>query len=149
MTDKEESPVRIKIITLEDEDDELSTAVGQLISSSEGKDIMKRLMKKAYYKNQLALEKGESFARIDYTFQKIKRSQIADYIEKTIVKKGVKHHIISIPKQLLIIPLNYTTEELQELRKLDEPGKIKKFFKGGIKFTALGFTSFVAFFCHA
>ena len=137
--EKKEETLLIKIITLEDEDDILSNAIGTLISTKQGKDIINKLYKKSYYKNQLAKEKNESFARIDYSLQKIKASEMANYTNKAIVKKGVKHEIISIPKQLLIISIGFPKEELQE------PGALKKLFRKSIKFTAIGIVTFGTF----
>lgn len=139
MDDNTKETILVKIITLEGEDDELSNAIGTLIASTAGKDIINKLYNKAYYKNQLAQEKGQSFARINYTLEKIKVSEIAEYIKKTIVKKGVKHEFISIPKQLIIIPIGFTREELEK------PNALKKLFRNNIKFLTIGIVAFGTF----
>jgi len=132
---EENTVVIVKIVTFEDE--QLADDVGHLIATKGGRNIIKRLLEKPYYKQELANKEKQSFAKTEYHLHRIKRAHLAEYLQKPIVKKGDKHEFISIKKQLIIIALNYTREELEK------PGALKKLFKNTIKFTVIPIATFL------
>lgn len=136
MSDKESIEVPIKIISF---DEPIAIKdFGNLIRSENGRKIIEALLKEPKYKNQIATELNIKYNVTEHHLNKIQELGFTDLSRKQIVKKGVKHNHLEITKQLVIIPIGFSKVELQK------KGALRKIFRNGIKFTAIGIAALIS-----
>ena len=118
---------KIKIFYSEDEKLKM---LGELLSNKSSRDILKLLIHKEMYTNEIAKKLELRVNLVIHHLQKMESIGLLEITNKKIIKKGEEHRFFRIPYGMLIVP-NGSKEMLGN-------GFFKKFFKNGAKFMAIG-----------
>ena len=127
---------KIKIFSSEDEKLKL---LGELLSNKSSRDIIKLLMGKEHYTNEIANKLDLRPNLVIHHLKKLEELGLLEIRNKRIVKKGNEHRYFRISPNLFIAP-NYNQEEMEE------KGTLKKIFKDGIKFMSVAIAAITSFF---
>lgn len=127
----------IEVIT---DDDETLKTLGELLSNKTSRDLLKFLMHKEAYKMKISDELGVPFSLVEHHLKKMEKLGLVKITNKQIVKGGVLHKTYKITATGILILLNNTKEEIKER------GTLKKIFKEGVKFTAVGIAGVITWF---
>jgi len=125
--DYDEDFHKIKVFSSEDEKLQM---LGELLSSKSSRDIIKLLIEKEMYANEISSRLGIKFNLIAYHLKKMENIRLVSITEKQIVKKGKMHKFYKINSGIFLLP-----SHKEEVR---DNGFLKKVFREGIKFTAVG-----------
>ena len=118
-------------------DDDLKS-LGELLSNETSRKIIKNLMEHEMYTNQIATKLDMRVSLVIHHLKKMEALGLLNITDKKIKRKGENHRFFKMDSDIFV-SLNNTKEEVKE------KGILKKIFKEGIKFTALGLTSITAF----
>lgn len=118
---------KIKIISSEDEKLKI---LGELLSNKSSRDIIKLLMNKKMYTNEIATKLDIRISLVIHHLRKLEELELLEITHKSIVRKGNKHRYFKMIPNLFLLP----TQSKEEIHK---NGFLKKFFKDGIKFVAV------------
>ncbi len=125
-----------KIKVFSSEDDKLKV-LGELLGNKSSRDIIKLLISQEMYVNQIAKKIGLQPNLVLYHIQKMELIGLVEVTAKQIIKKGEEHKFYKIPIGMLIFP-EKTHEDTTNCT-------LKKFFKDGIKFVAIGIVATVSY----
>lgn len=128
-------PVDNTKIKVFDSDDDSLKILGELLSNDTSRKIIKALIEKEMYTNEIAVTLDIGVSLVIHHLNKMQEIGIVDINHKQIVKKGNEHRYFRVIPGLFVMP-NESKEAIQE------KGTLKKIFKEGIKFSsifALGF----------
>ena len=131
-----------------DDDDEFTTKVftnddhslkllGELLSNQVSRDIIRLLIEKEMYANEIASKLDIQFSLISHHLKKMEELGLLFINEKKIIKKGQLHKYYKINPGIFVLP-NYTKD------RIEEKGLLKKIFKDGVKFASIGIAAFVS-----
>ncbi len=125
-------------------DDEKLKKLGELLSNQSSRDILKLLIDKEMYTNEIAEKLDLRVNLIIHHLKKLESLGLLEISEKQIVKKGNKHKFYKMIPNIFITPS-------QPKGGIKEDGFLKKNFKEGIKFLAIGVaatSSFIIYKSH-
>lgn len=136
---KEENAENFGEIKIFSSDDEKLKILGELLSNKSSRDIIKLLIDKEYYINEISDKLGLRVNLVIHHLKKMEELGILLITEKKIVKKGINHRYFRINPYFFVIP----KESKDEVKSNDT---LKKFFKDGIKFSIVVFTGLLTWF---
>ena len=136
--DYDEDFHKIKVFSSEDEKLQM---LGELLSSKSSRDIIKLLIEKEMYTNEIAKKLDLRVNLVIHHLRKMEEIGILEIKNKKIVKKGNEHKHYKI-NSYFFLALSRNDEEIQEKRTL------KKIFKNGIKFASIFFAGVIPIFIH-
>lgn len=125
---------KIKVFSSEDEKLKI---LGELLSNKSSRDIIRLLIEKEMYTNEIAKKLELRANLIIYHLQKMESIGLLEITNKKILRKGEEHRFFKIPSGMLIVP--------NESNEIAKNGFLKKIFKEGIKFVAIGFATIISF----
>ena len=125
---------RIKVFSSEDEKLKI---LGELLSNKSSRDIIKLLIDKEMYTNEIAKKLELKISLVIHHLQKMESIGLVEVSNRRIIHKGEEHRFFKIPPGMLIVP-----NESEDIKK---NGFLKKVFKQGIKFAAIGFAAIISF----
>lgn len=117
---------KIKIFS---SDDDKLKILGELLSNKSSRDIIKLLIGKEMYINEIAKKLELKVSLVIHHLQKMEAIGLLEITNKNIARKGDMHRFFKIPSGMLIFP-KQSEEEVNN-------GVLKKFFKEGIKYSFL------------
>ncbi|CDI06259.1 ArsR/SmtB family transcription factor [Candidatus Nitrosotenuis uzonensis] len=118
-------------------DDEKLKALGELLSNKSSRDIIKLLIDKEMYTNEIANKLDMRISLVIHHLKKLNELGLLQTTNKEIIKKGIKHRHFRVNSTLFLL-LNETKENIED------NGVLKRIFKRGIRYSVLG-----AFFTFA
>lgn len=128
---------KIKVFSSEDEKLKM---LGELLSNKSSRDIIKLLIEKEMYTNEIAKKLQLQVSLVLHHLQKMEAIGLLEITNKKIIRKGEEHRFFRIPPRILLIP-NTENNDLIRDRFLI------KFFKSASKFAIIGlvaaFTSWI------
>lgn len=122
-----------------DSDDKSLKILGELLSNDTSRKIIRMLIGKECYTNELATKLDIRVSLVIHHLKKLEELGLLDINHKQIVKKGNNHRYFKINAPFLIIP-DKTKEELEE------KGILKKIFRDGITFFGFGCALVISWF---
>lgn len=121
---------KIKIFS---SDDDKLKILGELLSNKSSRDIIKLLIGKEMYINEIAKKLDLKVSLVIHHLQKMEVIGLLEITKKKIAREGETHRFFKIPSGMLIFP-KQSEEEVNN-------GVLKKIFKRGIKFAIIGFVA--------
>ncbi|WP_067958259.1 winged helix-turn-helix domain-containing protein [Nitrosopumilus sp. Nsub] len=131
----EQGDVSKKIKVFSSDDDKLKI-LGELLSNKSSRDIIKLLIDKEMYTNEIAKKLELRVSLVIHHLQKMESIGLVEITNKKITEKGEEHRFFRIPNGMLIAP--------NESYEIKENGFLKKIFRDGIKFAVIGISAFIA-----
>lgn len=126
-----------KIKVFSSDDDKLKI-LGELLSNKTSRDIIKLLIDKEMYANEIARKLELRRNLVIHHVCKMEAIGLLEITNKKIIRNGEEHRFFKIPRSMLIVP-----NESTEIRK---NGILKKIFKDGIKFVSVGIAGIITWF---
>lgn len=126
-----------KIKVFSSDDDKLKI-LGELLSNKTSRDIIKLLIDKEMYANEIARKLKLRRNLVIHHVRKMEAIGLLEITNKKIIRNGEEHRFFKIPRSMLIVP-----NESTEIRK---NGILKKIFKDGIKFVSVGIAGIITWF---
>lgn len=137
MEENEENGKNVDKIKVFSSEDEKLKILGELLSNKSSLDIIKLLIEKEMYTNEIAKKLNLRVNLVIYHLKKLEELGLLKITHKTIVKKGNDHRYFRmIPN--LFITVNETKGDL------DKKGILEKIFKEGMKFATIGIAGLVS-----
>ncbi|MCE9653562.1 MAG: winged helix-turn-helix domain-containing protein [Nitrosarchaeum sp.] len=126
---------KIKVFSSEDEK---LKSLGELLSNKSSRDIIRLLIDKEMYINEIAKKLDMRVSLIIHHLQKMESIGLLEITNKKIAQKGEEHRFFRIPHGMLIFPekSEYETNN----------GLLKKIFKKSVKFMVIGMVAFSYWF---
>ncbi len=124
---------RVKIFA---SDDDLKS-LGELLSNETSRKIIKNLMENQMYTNEIATKLDMRVSLVIHHLKKMEALGLVEIINKKIKRKGEKHRFFKMNSDIFV-SLDKNKEEIEN------QGILKRIFKDGIKFTAIGVVSFIS-----
>lgn len=125
---------KIKIFTA---DEEKLKMLGELLSNRSSRNIIKLLIEKEMYTNEIAKKLELRVSLVLHHLQKMEVIGLLEITNKQIIKNGEEHRFFRIPARILLMP-NTGNEEIVRDRFLI------KFFKSATKFAIIGLAAFTS-----
>lgn len=116
-------------------DDEKLKILGELLSNKSSRDIIRLLSENEMYTNEIAVKLDLRPNLVIHHLQKMKSIGLLEITNKKITRKGEEHRFFKIPSGIFIVP--------NESKNIKENGLLKRFFKNGIKFVAIGIAAVI------
>ena len=116
-----------------DADDKSLKILGELLSNNTSRTIIKALMEKEMYTNEIATKLDIRVSLVIHHLKKLEELGLVDITRKQIVKKGNDHRYFKISQRLFIVP----DMDKHEIKK---SGLLERIFKNTIKLSAIAFT---------
>ena len=118
---------KIKIFSSEDEKLKL---LGELLSNKSSRDIIKLLIDKEMYTNEIVKKLELKVSLVIHHLQKMQSIGLLEITNKKITRNGENHRFFRIPTGMLILP--------NESKEIIDNRFFKGIFKTGMKFVAIG-----------
>ena len=118
--------------------DENLKEFGELLSNQTSRSIIRALIEKEYYKNELAEKLDMRLSLVDHHLKKLEALNMITVSEKQIAKKGVRHRFFKINSEIFISNSSKNSRHDEQT-----PQRI---FKNGVKFTSIAIASGLAYF---
>ncbi|QLH07090.1 ArsR/SmtB family transcription factor [Nitrosopumilus ureiphilus] len=118
-------------------DDYSLKLLGELLGNQVSRNIIRLLIEKEMYANEIANNLGIQFNLISHHLKKMGDLGLLSVNKKRIVKKGTLHKHYKMVPGIFVLP-NHTKD------KMEEKGFLKKIFKDSIKFTVIGIATLVS-----
>ncbi|CAE6494295.1 MAG: winged helix-turn-helix domain-containing protein [Candidatus Nitrosotenuis sp.] len=119
-------------------DDEKLKALGELLSNQSSRNIIRLLIEKEMYTNEIANKLDMRISLVIHHLKKLNELGLLQITNKEIVRKGVKHKHFRVNPSLFLL-LNETKENIED------NGLLKRIFKRGVRYSVLGvFFAFAA-----
>ena len=118
-------------------DDNLKS-LGELLSNETSRKIISALMESEMYTNEIATKLDLRVSLVIHHLKKLEELGLVEIENKKIKRKGEKHRFFKMNSDIFV-----TLDKNKE--DIDKKGILKRIFKEGIKFNALGFVSMMAF----
>ena len=125
--DHDEDFHKIKVFSSEDEKLKI---LGELLSNKSSRDIIRLLIDREMYVNEIAKKLELKVSLVVHHLQKMEAIGLLEITNKKITQKGEEHRFFRIPSGMLIFP-KQSEEEVNNV-------VLKKIFKDGMKFAAIG-----------
>lgn len=120
-------------------DDEKLKMFGELLSNKSSRDIIRLLIEKEMYTNEIAKKLDLRPNLVIHHLKKLEELGMLGTTNKRIVKQGNEHKYFKINSNLFL-SLNHTKEELEK------KGILKKFFREGLKISVVSITAISSWF---
>lgn len=117
---------KIKVFSSKDEKLKI---LGELLSNKSSRDIIKLLIEKEMYTNEITKKLDLRVNLVIHHLRKMESIGLLEINNKKIIRKGEEHRFFKIPPGMLIVP-----NESEDIKK---NGFLKKIFKNGIKFVSI------------
>ena len=111
-------------------DDEKLKILGELLSNKSSRNIIRLLIEKEMYTNEIAKKLGLRVNLVIHHLQKLEKLGLVEVRNKKIVKKGNEHRHFKMIPNLFIVP-NYNEE------RRDKKEIFKNFFKDGLRYCSI------------
>lgn len=118
-------------------DDEKLKLLGELLSNKSSRDIIKLLIDKEMYTNEIVKKLELKVSLVIHHLQKMESIGLLEITNKKITRNGENHRFFRIPTGMLILP--------NESKEITDNGFFKGIFKTSMKFVAIGITSLISF----
>lgn len=118
---------KIKMFSSEDEN---LKVLGELLSNKSSRGIIKLLIDKEMYTNEIAKKLELRVSLVIHHLQKMESIGLVEITNKKIIRKGEEHRFFRIPYGMLIVP--------NESKETKNDGFFKGLFRSSIKFVAIG-----------
>jgi len=128
--DDDENFNKIKVFS---SDDEKLKILGELLSNKSSRNIIKLLIEKEMYTNEIAKKLELRVSLVIHHLQKMEAIGLLEINNKKIVRKGEEHRFFRISQGMLIVP-NESKEVISE-------GFFRRVFHSSVKFIAIGIAS--------
>ncbi len=135
MEDSNENFDKIKVFSSEDEKLKI---LGELLSNKSSRDIIRLLIEKEMYTNEIAKKLELRTNLVIHHLQKMEAIGLLEITNKKITRKGEEHRFFRIPQGMVIVP--------NEKIIIKKNRFLKKIFRAGIKFASIGLAGIVSFF---
>lgn len=132
--DHDEDFHKIKVFSSEDEKLKI---LGELLSNKSSRDIIRLLIDREMYVNEIAKKLELKVSLVVHHLQKMEAIGLLEITNKKITQKGEEHRFFRIPSGMLIFP-KQSEEEVNNV-------VLKKIFKDGMKFAAIGIATISSF----
>ena len=119
-------------------DDENLKEFGELLSNQTSRSIIRALIEKEYYKNELAEKLDMRISLVDHHLKKLEELNMVTVSEKQITKKGVRHRYFKMNSEIFISNSSKNSKHDEQI--------LRRIFKNGIKFTSIAIASGLAYF---
>lgn len=119
-------------------DDEKLKILGELLSNKSSRDIIRLLIDKEMYVNEIAKKLELRPNLVIHHLQKMESIDLAEIKNKKITRKGEEHRFFKIRSGMLIFPNKIESETNR--------GFLKKIFREGVKFTVIAFVGLASWF---
>ena len=136
MEESKEKSKDVDKIKVFSSDDEKLKVLGELLSNKSSRDIIRLLIEKEMYTNEIAKKLELRPNLVIHHLQKMESIELLEIKNRKITRKGEEHRFFKIPQGMLIVP--------NESYEIKENGFLKKIFKDGIKFAVIGISAFIA-----
>lgn len=113
-------------IKIFDSDDEKLKNLGELLSNESSRKIIKFLIQKESYTNEIANKLDLRVSLVIHHLKKMEKLGLLEINNKKIIRKGIEHKFFKMNPGIFLL-LNFEKEEIQEQKKL------KKIFKNTVK----------------
>lgn len=130
---REEDAEDFRKIKVFSSDDEKLKMLGELLSNKSSRDIIKLLIEKEMYINEIAKKLELRPNLVIHHLQKMESIELLEITNKKITRKGEEHRFFRIPHGMLIIP-NGAKESINDRL-------FKRVFKNNLKFVVIGIVS--------
>lgn len=127
---------KIKVFYSEDEKLKM---LGELLSNKSSRDIIKLLIENEMYTNEIADKLGLRPNLVIHHLKKLEDLGLLQIQNKKITKKGIEHKHYRINQYFFLAPSGME-EEIQK------EGSLKKIFRKGIRFVAIGLCAYASWF---
>ncbi len=117
-------------------DDDLKS-LGELLSNETSRKIIKNLMENQMYTNEIATKLDMRVSLVIHHLKKMESLGLLEITDKKIKRKGEKHRFFTMNSDIFVT-LDKTKEDFEK------KGILKRIFRDGIKVTAVGIASFIA-----
>lgn len=138
MEEPEENKENFNKIKVFFSDDEKLKILGELLSNKSSRDIIKLLIEKEMYINEIAKKLDLRVNLVLHHVKKMQEIGLLEIIHKKITEQGNDHRYFRINPGMFILP-NEPKEEIKEKSTL------KKVFKEGIKFASIGISAIISY----
>lgn len=138
MEENEKSDKDFDKIKVFSSDDEKLKILGELLSNKSSRDIIRLLIGKEMYTNEIATKLDIRSNLVIHHLKKLEDLGVLEITEKKISKKGNKHRHFRMNSYLFLAP-----NSIQDEKK--DRGILKRIFKEGIKFVAVGVAASISF----
>jgi len=121
-----------KITVFSSEDKKLKI-LGELLSNQSSRDIIKLLIHKEMYTNEIAKKLDLRVNLVIYHLNKMESIDLLEITNKKIIRKGEEHRFFKIPPGMLIVP--------NESKEVIRNEFFKKVFHSNVRFVVIGIAS--------
>lgn len=132
-TPNDENYDKIKVFS---SDDDKLKLLGELLSNQVSRDIIRLLIEKEMYVNEIANKLGTQFSLISHHLKKMEELGLLSINKKKIIKKGQMHKYYKMSPGIFLLP-NHAKDNVHDT------GILKKIFRDGIKFASIAIVSFI------
>lgn len=122
---------KIKVFYSEDEKLKI---LGELLSNKSSRDIMRLLVERESYTNQIAKKLDLDISLVIHHLKKMESIGLLEITSKKIINKGVKHRFFRIPSGVIVFP-----------NAKGNDGVLNKLFREGVKFAAIGASAILSY----
>lgn len=117
-------------------DDEKLKTLGELLSNKSSRSIIRLLIENEMYANEISKKLEIQPNLVVHHLRKMESIGLLEITTRKIIQKGEEHRFFKIPPGMLVLPAKPENET--------NNGFLKKIFKEGIRFAAIGITSLVS-----
>jgi len=108
--------------------------LGELLSNDTSRKIVKSLIEKEMYTNEISNKLNISVSLVIFHLKKLEELGLLEIRYKQIVRKGNEHRYFRMVPGLFVIPNE----------SVEKTGFLKRFFKDGIKFAGIGIAALIS-----
>ena len=108
--------------------------LGELLSNDTSRKIVKSLIEKEMYTNEISNKLNISVRLVIHHLKKLEELGLLEITHKQIVRKGNEHRYFRMVPGLFVIPNE----------SVEKTGFLKRFFKDGIKFAGIGIAALIS-----
>ncbi len=119
-------------------DDRSLKLLGELLSNDTSRKIIRRLIEKQMYTNELATKLDIPISLVIHHLKKLEELNLVDVEEKQITKKTKKHKFFRMSGKIFVLPNDSNAE-------IHETGSLKRILQEKIRYTIIGATALFAF----
>ena len=119
-------------------DDRSLKLLGELLSNDTSRKIIRCLIEKQMYTNELATKLDIPISLVIHHLKKLEELNLVDVKEKQITKKTKKHKFFRMSGKIFVLP-NDSNVEIREM------GSLKRILQEKIRYTIIGVTALFSF----
>ena len=108
--------------------------LGELLSNDTSRKIVKALIEKEMYTNEISNKLNISVSLVIHHLKKLEELGLLEITHKQIVRKGNEHRYFRMVPGLFVIPNE----------SVEKTGFLKRFFREGIKFASIALVSLIS-----